>query len=316
MKKSELMSSVSRAFHKVGFSMKKHSPEILIVAGVVGTVTSAVMACKATTKIGDILEETKETVDLIHEGIETGEVRGVEYTPENGKKDLTIVYTQTGLKLAKLYAPSIILGGLSLACMISSNQILRKRNVAIAAAYATLDKGFKQYRGRVIERFGEDLDRELRYNIKAKEVEKTIVDEDGNEKTVKETVQVLNPNDLSGFAKVYECGNTGWTKDPAHNFVFLKQQQAYCNNVLQNKGYLLLNEVYEMLGFPKTKEGHVVGWVYDAEHPIGDNFVDFGLFDINDERKRAFINGHEPNVILDFNVDGVIYDLIRWRDGL
>ena len=220
-----IINSLSRTFHKVGFKVKKHSPEILIVAGVAGTITSAVMACRATTKLSDILDNAKEDIDKIHEGIETGEIMGVSYPAEDGKKDLSITYIQTGLKVAKLYAPSVALGVLSLTAVITSNNILRKRNIALAAAYATIDKSFKEYRGRVVERFGKELDRELRYNIKAKEIEETVVDEKtGKEKKVKKTVNVVDPNTYSDYARIYDCGNIGWSKDPEQNLMFLRRQ--------------------------------------------------------------------------------------------
>lgn len=301
-----IINSLSRTFHKVGFKVKKHSPEILIVAGVAGTITSAVMACKATTKLSDILDNAKEDIDKIHEGIETGEIMGVSYPAEDGKKDLSITYIQTGLKVAKLYAPSVALGVLSLTAVITSNNILRKRNIALAAAYATIDKSFKEYRGRVVERFGKELDRELRYNIKAKEIEETVVDEKtGKEKKVKKTVNVVDPNTYSDYARIYDCGNVGWSKDPEQNLMFLRRQQEYFNDKLKAQGYLFLNEVYESLGFQKTKAGQMVGWTYDEEHPNGDNFVDFGIYD-----SASFVNGYERSIILDFNVDGVILDLM------
>lgn len=301
-----IINSLSRTFHKVGFKVKKHSPEILIVAGVAGTITSAVIACKATTKLSDILDNAKEDIDKIHEGIETGEIMGVSYPAEDGKKDLSITYIQTGLKVAKLYAPSVALGVLSLTAVITSNNILRKRNIALAAAYATIDKSFKEYRGRVVERFGKELDRELRYNIKAKEIEETVVDENtGKEKKVKKTVNVVDPNTYSDYARIYDCGNIGWSKDPEQNLMFLRRQQEYFNDKLKAQGYLFLNEVYESLGFQKTKAGQMVGWTYDEEHPNGDNFVDFGIYD-----SASFVNGYERSIILDFNVDGVILDLM------
>jgi len=160
--KTEIRKSVSSTMSKTAMKLRKHSPEILVVAGVIGTVASAVLACKATTKVGAILDDTKETLDTIHKGAETGAVNGQEYTPEDGKKDITIVYVQTGLKLAKLYAPAVILGTLSITSILASNNILRKRNVALGAAYAAIDKSFKEYRGRVIERFGEQVDKELK----------------------------------------------------------------------------------------------------------------------------------------------------------
>ena len=104
-----------------------------------------------------------------------------EYTQDDGNKDLAIVYTQTALKVAKVYAPAVILGGLSITAILTSKNILRKRNIALAAAYTAVDKSFKEYRGRVVERFGKELDKELRYNIKAKDVEETVTDEKGKD---------------------------------------------------------------------------------------------------------------------------------------
>lgn len=309
MKKFDITTKVTRGLNKAGFQLKKHSPEILIVAGVAGAVTSAVMACKATTKLNDILEESKEQVDKIHEAIEHPENLPEEYTEEDGKKDLTIVYTQTAVKLLKLYGPSIVLGGLSITAILTSNNIMRKRNIAIAAAYTAVDKSFKDYRERVVERFGEDLDRELRYNIKKEEVEETIVDEKtGKEKTVKKTIDVAN--DVSEFAKFFDDGCTGWTKDPELNLAFLLKQQAFANDKLKANGYLYLNEVYDMLGIPRTKAGQIVGWIYDEKNPIGDNYVDFGIFDSNKVKNRDFVNGYERTILLDFNVDGNILNLM------
>lgn len=311
MKKFEIINTMTRTLNRTTFKLKKHSPEILIVAGVIGTVTSTVMACKATTKLNGILEDSKERIDQVHYAIDHPETLPEEYTAEDGKKDLAIVYTQSAVKVAKLYAPSVALGVLSITAIVSSNNILRKRNIALAAAYTAIDKSFKGYRERVVERFGKDLDRELRYNIKTKEIEETVVDEKtGKEKTVKKTVEVFDPNTLSDFAKIYDDGCLGWEKDPEANLMFLRRQQDYANELLKSKGHLFLNEVYDMLGIPRTKAGQVVGWIYDEKNPVGDNFVDFGIYDKNNERNRAFINGYERNILLDFNVDGNILDLM------
>ena len=284
MKKAEIMNTLTRKFYRVGFKFKKHSPEILVGAGVVGVVASAVMACKATTKLDDVLAETKDTVDKIHDVTEHPEKipEGKEYTVEDSKKDLTIVYTQAGVKLVKLYGPAVVLGTVSIAAIIGGHHILRKRNIALAAAYTAVDKGFKEYRGRVLERFGEEVDRELRYNIKAKEIEKTVTDANGKETVVKETVDVADPNLTSDYARFFDDGCTGWTKDPEFNLMFLKDQQRYANDLFKSKGHLFLNEVYDMLGIPRTQAGQVVGWIYDEKNPIGDNFIDFGIYDIAD----------------------------------
>ena len=311
MKTNEIMNTITRKFHRIGFQLKKHSPEILVVAGVVGGVTSAVMACKATTKAGDIIEDTKSQLDIIHKGMEDGNIRGVEYTKEDGTKDLTIVYTQTAVKFVKLYGPAVALGTASIVSILAGHNITRKRNLALTAAYATIDNSFKQYRNRVIERFGEELDRELKYDVKTKEVEETVVNDDGTESTVKTTVNVIDPNTISDYSRIFDECNPSWSKSPEHNLVFLKQQQNYANDLLKSRGHLFLNEVYDMLGFPRTQAGQIVGWVYDDVNPVGDNFVDFGIYNLDSERARAFVNGYERSILLDFNVDGNVWKLLK-----
>lgn len=310
---SEIVNKMARTFHKVGFKLKKHSPEILVVAGVIGTVTSAVMACKATLKVSDVIDETKESIEIIHKcagkGLKTSD--GEEYTQEVANKDLTIVYIQTGWKFAKLYGPAVLLGVASIGCMVGSNHILHKRNIALGAAFTAMDKSFKEYRGRVIERFGKDLDRELRFNTKAKQIEETVVDENGKESTVTKTVEIVDPNVAHSIYSVVFCeGNTGWTKNAELNKVFLLQQQNYANDKLRLNGVLTLNEVYDMIGAPRTAYGQLAGWVYTEDSSVGDNFVDFGIFDINSEKKCDFINGIERSIILDFNCIGNVLDYI------
>ena len=310
MKVKEIINSVSYNAHRIGFKIKKASPEIMVVAGVVGVVTSTVMACKATTKVNDILEETRKQVDDVHNVLDSDVVSADEYTNDDAKKDLAIIYTQTGVKLIKLYAPSVIVGALSITGILASHKILKKRNVALTAAYATIDRSFKEYRGRVVERFGKELDRELRYNIKAQEIEEKTVDKDGNETIEKKTISVVDPNMYSDYARIFDNGSMGWTKDPEYNLMFLKLQQNQANDRLRAQGYLFLNDVYDMLGIPRTKAGQIVGWIYDKENPVGDNFVDFGIYDIYNEKACDFVNGRERSIVLDFNVDGNILDMI------
>ena len=312
MNMSNIVNSATKTFHRVGFQIKKHSPEILLVTGITGVVTSAVMACKATTKVDTIVEETKKSIDMIHEGMEAGNICDVKYTEEDGKKDLAIVYIQTGVKFAKLYGPSVLLGLTSIGCILASNNIIHKRNVALSAAYTAIDTSFKGYRSRVIERFGESMDRELRYNIKTQEVKETVVDEEtGKKKTVKSTVSVVDPNTYSDYARFFDEYCAGWTKDAEYNLMFLRQQQNYANELLKSRGHLFLNEVYDMLGIDRTKAGNIVGWIYDEKHPFGDNFVDFGIYVLDNEKARDFVNGRERSILLDFNVDGDILSLMN-----
>lgn len=300
--KTEIMKSVNGVASKTVMKLKKHSPEILVVAGIAGTVVSAVLACKATTKVAEILDETKGTLDTIHEGMETGAINGQEYTTEDGKKDTVVVYAQTGMKLAKLYGPAIILGTLSITSILASNNILRKRNVALGAAYAAIDKSFKEYRGRVIERFGEQVDTELKYGIKAKKFEEIEVDpETGKEKKVKKTVMVADPNLQSDYAVYFDSKSRNYETNPDYSRMFLKAQQAFANDKLQTRGHLFLNEVLDDLDLPRTPAGQIVGWTKDGP----DGYVNFRIVEVERETEDG---RHEPALLLDFNVEGNIWE--------
>ena len=310
--KSNIKNNMSRTLSKVGLKFKKHSPEILIAAGVVGIVTSGVLACKATLKVNDTIKEAKENIDKIHTANIKGETEaGVPYSEEDASKDLTLVYVQTGVKVAKTYAPAVILGALSITGIIASNRILHKRNVALAAAYATASRGFKEYRGRVIERFGKELDRELKYDIKAKEIETVEKDEKGKDKVVKETVNTATVSERTSYSRIFDETCPNWEKSAEYNNMFLRQTQNYANQKLKEQGFLFLNDVYEMLGFRKSQEGQILGWYYDENDPTCSNYVDFGIDDIHNEQKRLFVNGYERSIILDFNVDGDVFSLLN-----
>lgn len=300
--KTEIMKSVNGVASKTVMKLKRHSPEILVVAGIAGTVVSAILACKATTKVAEILDETKGTLDTIHEGMETGAINGQKYTTEDGKKDTVVVYAQTGMKLAKLYGPAIILGTLSITSILASNNILRKRNVALGAAYAAIDKSFKEYRGRVIERFGEQVDTELKYGIKAKKFEEIEVDpETGKEKKVKKTVMVADPNLQSDYAVYFDSKSRNYETNPDYNRMFLKAQQAFANDKLQTRGHLFLNEVLDDLDLPRTPAGQIVGWTKDGP----DGYVNFRIVEVERETEDG---RHEPALLLDFNAEGNIWE--------
>jgi hypothetical protein len=310
---------VSRTAGRSGLLLQKHSPEILMTVGVVGVIASAVMACRATLKVDAIMEESQNKVAKIKdvkEKIDSGEIKAsIEYNDKAYQKDLSVVYIQRGIELIKLYGPAVSLGVVSIGCLLGAHGIMRKRNLALIAAYKAVEQSFSDYRKRVVEELGKDKDRQFRYGIE--KIEKTIVDEEGNEK--KETIEVMNSNDISEYAKYYDESCSQWTPNADYNYTFLKCQQNWANDLLHSRGHVFLNEVYDLLGIPRTKAGAVVGWVKGH----GDDFIDFGIFDdgvegyrgvkvcdtIGEER-RDFVNGYRDSILLDFNVAGVIYDLI------
>lgn len=307
MNKNEIVKKASSALGKVNIKLRKHSPELLIAAGVVGTVVSTVLACKATTKLSTILDESKSNIETIHK-CENDKEMEERYSQEDAKKDLAIVYIQTGVKIAKLYAPAVVLGTISIAGIVASNNILRKRNVALAAAYATVDKSFKEYRSRVVERFGDDVDKELRYNIKAKKIEEMIKDpESGKEKKSKTTVNVAAPT-VDDYARFFDKTCRHYEENMNYNLMLLRSQQQLANDKLVADGFLFLSDVYDMLGITRTKMSQSVGWIYKPDgNSNGDNFVDFGVMVVKRETEDG---GYEDAILMNFNVDGPILDLI------
>lgn len=309
MSKFAVLNTLTKTAHKLAFKTKKHSPEILVVAGVVGAVTSGVMACRATLKVVPVLNEAKENVSTLKNVMENPELIPEGCTVEDCQNDMKIVCAQTGLKVIKTYAPAVILGVLSITAILTSNKIMRKRNITLAAAYAAVDMGWKEYRNRVKERFGDELEREILFNLKEKEVEEVVTNEDGSEQVIKKTVTVsdTNPNMPSVYARIFDDGCNGWEKDAEYNLLFLRKQQDYANDLLRCRGHVFLNEVYDMLGIPRCATGAQVGWIADGD---GDGYIDFGIYNLDSERACAFVNGYERTILLDFNVDGYIIDKI------
>lgn len=315
MKDIKFLNTLSQAANKVGFQIKKSSPSILVGAGVVGVVTSTVLACKATPKAITIVNEAKDQVSKVHQCLENQElIESGKYSVEDSKKDLTIIYTKTGVELIKAYAPSVLLGVLSITSIVASHKILTKRNMAISSAYMVVDKSFKDYRKRVEERFGKEVEREIKHNIKSEKITTTSTDEKGKEKKETKTVEYIDPegNKYSLHSRFFDETCPDWTKDPEYNLMFLRQQEQWANDKLRAQGHLFLNEVYDALGIPRTKEGAVVGWISKVDPELGnDGYVDFGIYDINKRGSREFVNGFERSILLDFNVDGIIYDLLK-----
>lgn len=315
MENKKFVSSITNAASKACLKLKKHSPEILVVTGIVGIIAGTVVACRATTKAKDILDESKERINLIrNEAREnTEENTHPDYHAEipsknDVKRDCVKTYVRTGIKLAACYAPAAAIGTASIACILASHGILNKRNAAMAAAYATVEKGFSEYRKRVIERFGEETERELKYGIKAKQIEEVVKDpETGKEKKNKRTVNIAAGNlGNSPYAMIFDEDCQAWERDHDYNMMYLRAEQQYANDRLRARGYLYLNEVLERLGVPGTKMGQIVGWVYDPGNAEYDNFVDFGVRELNLETAK----GTEEKIVLDFNVHGNILDLM------
>ena len=294
-----LSEAISRGVGRQSLKFQEHAPKLLFGGGVVGMVGSTVLACRSTLRLQEVLDEINFDLDTA-KGIR--EQHPDKYSEEDRQKDTAIIYIRSATKLTKLYAPSVVLGVASIAALTKSHNILSERNAALTAAYVALDKGFREYRARVVEKYGEEQDQEFRYDTEIISVK------GGKDKKTKTETRV-SPDAPSIYARFFDEYSEYWSKEPEYNRLFLKCQQNWANDMLRARGHLFLNEVYRTLGIPHSQAGSVVGWKLGNG---GDDYVDFGVF-VNDgsDRIRDFVNGREGSVLLDFNVDGVIYDKIE-----
>jgi Family of unknown function (DUF6353) len=288
---------IGRTVARNSLQFQKASPQVLLGVGIVGMVGSTVLACRATLKVDTVLDEAKSKLDLAKN------LEHPDYSEKDRSRDISLIYFQSGVKVARLYAPAVIVGVASIYALRTSHGILTKRNLALTAAYSALESGFDQYRARVVEKYGEDEDRNLRYG--SQEVE--IIDPETKKK---KKVTRVGLEDPSIYARFFDSYSSSWNKEPEYNLVFLKCQQNYANDLLRSRGHVFLNEVYDMLGIPRSKAGAVVGWLLSPNGNT-DNFVNFGVFDGREQVARDFVNGLEGAILLDFNVDGIIYDKLE-----
>ena len=307
---AKISTSAAKFAGKAEFTIKKNSPEILLGAGIVGFVGTIVLACRATCRADEVLEFHRRKIKDIEDAKEIADADPegeMSYDIEIYRQDKAIRYLKTTGNLAKLYAPTVAVGALSLACILTSRNIMQKRYLGVVAAYNGLSAAFEEYRKRVRDEYGEGLDKHFRYGTTYEEL--PVYDENGKKTKEKEQVEktetgmVMQTDDSCRF---FDSSNPNWDKNPAFSMMWLRGQQNILNDILHTRGHVFLNEVYDALGFPHTPQGAVLGWI-DGE---GDNCIDFGLYDQNKENVRRFVNGVDNVIMLEFNHDGVIWDRI------
>lgn len=308
-----LKTILTRAGGRTKLFLGKHSPEILVGGGVILMGVSIYFFCKATLKAQPEKELHRKEMDAIRSTAQSDREEGMLSLDEIDRREAHELFDERrhyAWEMIKIYSRPFSIATCGALMIFSGFKIINGRYIKVSGAYNLLQESYNNYRERVRNEYGEEKDREFFYGMKRTEEEAIIEDENGNKKKITQTV--LEPDksipQCSPYARFFDEYSTQWTNNPEYNLLFLRGRQNYANDKLRTQGHLFLNEVYEMLGLPHTQAGSVVGWVYDKDH--GDNFVDFGIYDLKDEIKRCFVNGYEPSILLDFNVCGVIHDLI------
>lgn len=297
--------AVGSVASKVGFVAKKYSPEILLVAGICGTVTGVVVACKATKKAALVTEELKKRRDSIQEALNR---KKNGYEEKNARRDTFLAYKRALWGYIRVYAPAAAIIFASCGCHVGHYSILKKREAAVAAALASTSAAFAEYRNRVSEQVGEEVEQNIYHDVhKPTEEEAAKMTEEGDGVDTSKYV-VSSPR---GTDRCFDELNPMWVRSPIDNQNFLHQTQAYCNEQLRRHGHIFLNEVYDALHIPRIPEGQILGWIYGKDRDDLHNFVDFGVWSIKDEARESFVRGREASVWLTFNYDGDILAKMR-----
>ena len=290
---------------------RKHSPDILLGVGVTGVIASTVLACRATLKAQKVKAHTQNELETIESLLEKEKL-----SPEDAVRSQTYTAVAGAVDIVRLYVPPVAIGALSVAALVQSRNILTKRTVGLAAAYKLTEEAYTRYRERVIDELGEDVDLYIRNDNEQLDRELTVktIDDKGKEEDFEMNVEEAHIFEIgaSQYAKYFDASSPQWQNSNEQNIFFLKAQQTHMNVLLRTRGHVFLNEVYDCLGLPRTKAGTIVGWV-DGH---GDSVIDFGIFGDANEYNRDFVNGYDRDaILLDFNVDGVIWEMI-WLDLL
>ena len=281
---------VTRLAGRAGLVLSKHAPTILTAAGTAGFIGTTILASKATLKVEETIAEEAALLVKVHEVHDAGKLED-----KDALRDKVILYTRMTTKLAKLYAPALILGAASIVSLATGHGIMLKRNASLAAAYAAVDQAFKTYKKKVESKFGKEAVLDALVSTPQEDLTK-------DEMTLEAVTAV---DGVSPYGVIFDEDNVNWSADEDLAKLHLDCQQQYANDILQTRGHIFLNEVYKMLGFPHTPAGAVTGWIKGQ----GDDFVDFNIFD-------GMFEGEDKNGrtvtkwALDFNVDGVMYDKI------
>ncbi len=285
--------------------LQDKAPELLSIGGIAGFVVATVLACRATWKSKDKIEECKEVCAELESDV-ANQVVDVE-TAKRCKKEIVV---KTAAVTAKEFLPAAIVMTASIYCSVKSNKLHSNRTAAATAAVATLSNMFERYRRNVIADQGAEKDLEYRLGSKNEVVEREYVDENGKKKKSKETIKVIDPNDFTNdsFCKVFDASSGFYEDSAEYNISFLKAKEKELNRQLKRKGYLFLNDVLESIDLPAMAAGQFMGWLHEKDNRLnGPNSFSFNM--INDYNHRT-LNGYEPVVILNLKPDGNIYSLL------
>lgn len=202
-----------------------NSPVVLTAIGVTGTITTAYLTGRASYKANTLIRDEAATRRLYNKPDEF-----------DLKECFLIVW--------KEYIPAAGVGVLTIACIITANRIGTRRAAAMAAAYSISEKAFTEYKEKVVEKLGENKERQVRDEIAQDQITN---DPPTGEQVLMEGVQIL----------CYDAFTGRYFKSTMEE---IKKARNDINYQILHNNYCSLGEFYSLLGLPSTQFSEEVGW--------------------------------------------------------
>lgn len=305
--------SLCRMAGKAVYIAKEYKPEILITIGITSVVGGTIVACCETaTKMKPVMDEFGEQLNRVKDDKQRSDEIAetnpdMVYPIKQYRKDITMVYRNLFLQSLKVYALAIILSSFGIACICRSNAIMRKRNIALGAAYTALDQAFKKYREEVKARYGEAVDEEIRLGIHRDGDKLTMNDEQitkikEDPKSLHDACQILlGPDDI---------GHGVYQSNPTYTLQNVECIRRALDDELERWGYITVNDIRKKFGYSPIPELEEYGCVFDKSGLVTSSHVDFGLYTINKQKTIDFINGEEDFLLIDIGIHGHIPTIV------
>lgn len=202
-----------------------NSPAILTGVAVVGTATTAYLTGRASFKAAEVLRSKELHFEA-------------ELEREMDLKDKVELTW-------KLYISAAGTGLLTAACIICANRISDRRAAALASAYSLAQRGFEEYRVKVIEKIGQNKEEQVRTEIAQKHVEEALE---------RNPQQVIIMDGTTGFhddwsGRLFES-----------DMETVKSAVNKVNHQIINHMYASINDFYDAVGWPTIPAGDDFGW--------------------------------------------------------
>lgn len=293
------MSFLTRAYGATKMVLKAKGPTIMVVSGVASMGAAAVIGAKQTLKAEEVLAKHTPELEKVDQARKLN-VAG--YQDDEATRDRFRVYGAAAFDLGRLYAvPGLLfIGGAGL--VFGGHHMMVKRNAQMAIAFTALKKAFDTYRERAVESMGPDFDQAMMNGWRIEEERDPHTGELISDRPVRD----WEASREDPYNRVFAQDTTSeWEDNLGVNRMFILQQVKSAQRLLNNRGYLYLNELYEALGFPTTDIGQVCGW---RVRRLNDGSRDIPTVDvgIDTPMPEGWVYNDRNEIFLDINCQGFI----------